>query len=156
MDRPAVREDNGAAQRLGPAEADGNVTAEGPPYPPEDGPQGAGRLQKRGLRTALNEAAAAHPTKRIQLWFQDEARVGQKGRLAHRWWTRGQRPPGVCDRRFEWTYIFGAVNPADDEGFALVMPAKVKVVVAWFRLLNSVYRCFVLRAGWRCHARDSR
>ena len=34
------------------------------------------------------------------LWFMDEARFGQKGRTTHRWWDRGQRPPGVCDKRF--------------------------------------------------------
>jgi len=42
--------------------------------------------------------------------------------LCHRWWLRGQRPPGLCDHRFDWTYIFGAVQPATGEGFALILP----------------------------------
>ncbi|CAO3459793.1 hypothetical protein [Azospirillum largimobile] len=29
------------------------------------------------------------------MFFQDEARFGQKGRLCHRWWLKGQRPAGV-------------------------------------------------------------
>ena len=58
----------------------------------------------------------------VELWFQDEARIGQKGRLCHRWWTRGKRPPGLCDQRFEWTYIYGAVAPATGQSFALVLP----------------------------------
>ena len=33
-------------------------------------------------------------SKRIRLFFQDEARIGQKGRVCHAWWKRGQRPPG--------------------------------------------------------------
>jgi hypothetical protein len=70
----------------------------------------------------VKAAQKAHPTKRISLWFQDEARVGQKGRLCHRWWLRGQRPPGLCDQRFDWTYIFAAVQPATGDGFALVLP----------------------------------
>ena len=31
----------------------------------------------------------------------DEARVGQKGRTGFRWWIKGERPRGVCDRGFE-------------------------------------------------------
>ncbi len=56
------------------------------------------------------------------MFFQDEARIGQKGRVCHVWWTRGQRPPGLCDRRFTFAYIFAAVEPGTDNGFALVMP----------------------------------
>ncbi len=52
----------------------------------------------------------------------DEARVGQKGRTGHRWWLRGERPRGLCDRRFESTYIFGAVRPATGDGIALILP----------------------------------
>ena len=38
------------------------------------------------------------------------------------WWKRGQRPPGLCDRRFTFAYIFAAVEPGTDNAFALVMP----------------------------------
>jgi hypothetical protein len=56
------------------------------------------------------------------LFFQDEARIGQKGRLCHRWWRKGQRPPGLCDQRFDWSYIFAAAEPATGDAFALVLP----------------------------------
>lgn len=52
----------------------------------------------------------------------DEMRVGQKGRLCHRWWTRGERPPGVQDQRHEWAYLFGAARPGGEAAFALVLP----------------------------------
>ena len=68
------------------------------------------------------EATALYPGRRIQIWFQDEARVGQKGRVARRWWTRGERPLGLCDRRFTSVHIFAAVCPATGADFALVMP----------------------------------
>jgi len=70
----------------------------------------------------MNEARAAHPAKRITLYFQDEMRVGQKGRLCHRWWCRGERPPGRQDQRYDWTYVFGAVRPDGEAAFALVLP----------------------------------
>ena len=48
--------------------------------------------------------------------------MGQKGRICHRWWLKGQRPPGLCNRRFEWAYLFAAVRPATSESSALVLP----------------------------------
>ena len=64
----------------------------------------------------------AQPGKRLTLWCQDEARVGQKGRVCHRWFTRGQRPPGLCDQRYTWAHLFAAVRPSTGQGFALVLP----------------------------------
>ena len=53
---------------------------------------------------------------------QATARVGQKGRLCHRWWSQGRRPPGRRDRRFERAYLFAAVEPATGKEVALVLP----------------------------------
>jgi transposase len=63
-----------------------------------------------------------HKGKRLRLFFQDEARIGQKGRVCHIWWKRGERPPGLCDRRFTFAYIFAAVEPGTHNAFAMVMP----------------------------------
>ncbi len=49
-------------------------------------------------------------------------RIEQKGRVCHFWWTPGERPPGLCDRRFTFSTIFAAVGPGTDYAFALVMP----------------------------------
>ncbi len=70
----------------------------------------------------MRATAEAHPDKQVALWFMDEARVGQKGRTCHRWWVKGQRPPGLADRRFASASIFAAVRPATGEDFALVLP----------------------------------
>ena len=85
----------------------------------------------------------------------DEARVGQKGRLCHRWWTRGRRPPGRCDRRFEWAYIFTAVEPATGADVALVLPQATATTMNLFLaefaagLPEDVHAVMVLdRAGW--------
>ena len=99
--------------------------------------------------------AEAHPGKRIALWFMDEARVGQKGRLCHRWWSRGRRPPGRCDGRFGWVYIFAAVEPATGADVALVLPeattATMNLFLAEFAagLPGEVHAVMVLDgAGW--------
>jgi transposase len=58
----------------------------------------------------------------IEIWFQDEARVGQKGTLTRLWARRGSRPRAVRDTRYQWAYIFGAACPARGVAAGLVMP----------------------------------
>ena len=60
--------------------------------------------------------------KPIELWWQDEARVGQQGTLTRIWAERGSRPRAPRDQRYDWAYLFGAVCPARDTGTALVLP----------------------------------
>lgn len=59
---------------------------------------------------------------RVEIWFQDEARVGQQGTLTRIWARRGSRPRKLRDRRFKSAYLFGAVCPARGVGAALVLP----------------------------------
>ena len=85
----------------------------------------------------------------------DEARVGQKGRLCRRWWLRGHRAPGRRDSRFEWAYLFAAVEPATGADVALVLPEATTVTMSLFlaefaaSLPEDVHAVLVLdRAGW--------
>ena len=45
----------------------------------------------------------------IEIWFQDEARVGQKGTHAYVWAPIGSRPLMVRDNRHDSAYLFGAI-----------------------------------------------
>lgn len=58
------------------------------------------------------------PGETVQLWFQDEARVGQKGRNARVWYEKGLRPLAPTDKRFKSVYIHGAVRAGTDDAFA--------------------------------------
>ena len=85
----------------------------------------------------------------------DEARVGQKGRLCHRWWLRGRRPPGRRDKRFEWAYLFAAIEPGTGADVALVLPEATTTTMSLFlaefaaSLPADVHAVLVLdRAGW--------
>jgi hypothetical protein len=60
--------------------------------------------------------------KKIEIWFQDEARVGQQGTLSYLWAPRGSRPAAVRDNRHDSAYIFGAICPSRAVGAAIVMP----------------------------------
>jgi transposase len=71
------------------------------------------------LKEALLGSTAATP---VEIWFQDEARVGQKGSLSYVWGPVGSRPPMVRDNRHDSAYIFGAICPARSIGAAIITP----------------------------------
>jgi hypothetical protein len=60
---------------------------------------------------------------RIEVWFADEARIGQKNKITRRWAKRGTRPSAPSDQRTASTYIFGAICPKDGKGAGLVLPS---------------------------------
>ena len=47
----------------------------------------------------------------IDVWFQDEARAGQKGMLSRVWARKGSRPRIVRDHRYGYAYLFAAACP---------------------------------------------
>ena len=65
---------------------------------------------------------AAHPDQQVQVWVQDEARVGQQGTLTRVWAERGSRPCAVKQTEYEWAYVFAAVNPLTGASSALIAP----------------------------------
>ena len=71
------------------------------------------------MDAALPERARGKP---VEVWFQDEARVGQQGTLTRLWARRGTRPRAPRDRRYAWAYLFGAVCPERAAGVGLVLP----------------------------------
>ena len=104
------------------------------------------------MRTALPAHAAGKP---LEVWFQDEAWVGRQGRLTRLWAKRGTRPRAPRDRRYAWTYLFGAICPARAVGVGLVLPFADKA--AMNRHLDEIGRSIcpeahgalgLDRAGW--------
>ena len=67
---------------------------------------------------ATNEADG----KPLEIWFADEARIGQKNKITRRWARRGTRPSAPRDLRTASTYIFGAICPAEGKAAGLVLP----------------------------------
>jgi DDE superfamily endonuclease len=59
----------------------------------------------------------------VEVWFQDEMRVGQKNKLTYRWARKGSRPRATHDQRTQSTWLFGAVCPERGTGAAVVLPA---------------------------------
>ena len=58
----------------------------------------------------------------VEVWFGDEARVGQKNKVTRRWARRGTRPAAPHDQRTASAYIFGAICPREGKAAGLVLP----------------------------------
>src|SRR5215213_5107602 len=64
----------------------------------------------------------AHPEEEVQVWFEDEARLGQKGTLTRVWARKGSRPRAVRQIQYTSLYVLTAVCVTTGAASALVMP----------------------------------
>ena len=121
-DRATVWRASGRAERGYAAASFGLSPSFRPATPSRSRHGGPGGAQKN----FADLVAAAIPEhahgKQIELWWQDEARIGQQGTLTRLWAERGSRPSAPRDCRYDWAYIFGAVCPARGVGASLVLP----------------------------------
>ena len=65
----------------------------------------------------------------IDVWFQDEARIGQQNTTTRLWAKTGSRPRAVRQQQFEYAHLFGAVCPATGATEALIVPFLSKDVM---------------------------
>jgi hypothetical protein len=112
------------------------------------------------VTAALPPEAGGKP---IEVWFADEARVGQQGTLTRVWAKRGSRPRALRDRRYQWAYLFGAVCPERRTGAAIIMPeVNIEAMNEHLAAISrrvSVGAIAVLvldRAGWHSSPRLKR
>jgi hypothetical protein len=91
----------------------------------------------------------------IEVWFQDEARIGQKNGIVRQWARRGSRPRQPADQRYQSAYLFGAICPARGVGAGLAMPyADTNAMQTHLdeisrKVAKGAHAALVLdRAGW--------
>jgi transposase len=70
----------------------------------------------------LEKLEEAHPEAEVELWAEDEARLGLKPVTRRVWAPVGQRPVAEAKRAYEWTYLYGFVRPESGEVFWLILP----------------------------------
>jgi transposase len=70
----------------------------------------------------LEELKRAYPGAEVQLWAEDEARLGLMPVMRRVWAPAGKRPIARFKRGYEWTYLYGFVRPESGEVFWLILP----------------------------------
>jgi len=64
----------------------------------------------------------AYPEALVELWAEDEMRLGLKPVMRRVWAPKGQRPTAKIKRRYEWLYVYGFVRPSTGEVHWLILP----------------------------------
>jgi hypothetical protein len=74
------------------------------------------------LRERLRRLRRANPGKRVEVWAQDEARLGLKPVSRRVWAVRGSRPRSCGRTRYSWLYVYGFARPGTGATFAALLP----------------------------------
>lgn len=67
-----------------------------------------------------------------RVWALDEGRFGLKVWFRRRWYPLGERPPWVVADRYEWRWLYAAVEPSSGQSFFLLLPRVDTACLQWF------------------------
>ena len=120
------------------------------------------RLSPSNLFPKLIEEAennAFEQEKPLRVLFQDEARFGRISDPRRCWCSAGKRPIVKSQVVREYTYLYGALSPADGHCDFLILPSMTKVCMAIFlEELSKRYPddyLLVICDGAACHQMES-
>jgi transposase len=89
-------------------------------------PKAAGEEAQRRWVQRLSDRVAGlrrdNPGKRVEVWVQDEARLGLKPVVRRVWALKGQRPRSNGRQRFGAVYVYGFAEPLTGRNRCLVLP----------------------------------
>jgi len=74
------------------------------------------------LPEEMEKLQQAYPEAQIELWSQDEHRIGLKPILRRVWARKGTRVRAVVRQRYQWMYVYGFVEPGSGRTSWLLMP----------------------------------
>jgi hypothetical protein len=77
-----------------------------------------------------------HPDASIELWAQDEARIGLVPIVRRVWARKGKRPIAQQRRSYEWLYVYGFVRPSTGQVEWLLLPT---VDLELFQLALAIF-----------------
>jgi len=65
---------------------------------------------------------AERPDRPVELWAEDECRLGLKPAARRVWCLRGVRPACSGRHRFEWLYVYGFARPSTGQTVSVILP----------------------------------
>lgn len=97
------------------------------------------------------------PDRVVEVWAEDEGRLGLKPITRYMWWCQGIRPVVRQCRRYQWLHVFGFVHPATGRSEYLLLPfvntAAMQIALNEFAKYanpegKKIIVLLVDRAGW--------
>jgi transposase len=77
---------------------------------------------EKNLRERLRRLRNRNPEKVVEVWAQDEARLGLKPIARRVWALKGQRPRSCGRTRYQWVYLYGFVRPRTGNTLGVLLP----------------------------------
>jgi transposase len=77
---------------------------------------------KKKLVRRLRQVRAEEPQRPVELWCEDECRIGLVPIVRRVWAPKGKRPVACHHMKREWLYVYGFVRPGTVETFWLLLP----------------------------------
>lgn len=102
-----------------------------------------------------------HPDAVIEVWAEDEHRVGLLPIGRRVWAPQGRRPLTAVHRRYQWEYVYGFIHPATGQSSFTVLPTvsarAMSVALTLFAQdagIDATHRAALVldRAGWHTAA----
>lgn len=89
------------------------------------------------------------------VWAFDEGRFGLKVWFRRRWCPRGERPPWIYSEKYEWLWVYVAVEPSTGRSVTLYLPhvdpACLQAFLATFRAATGDDRIGLVLDGSGSH-----
>ena len=77
----------------------------------------------------MRRIGAAHPESSVEVWCQDEARLGLIPILRRVWAPVGERPVAIVRRKYDWVYVYGFLHPGSGRVIWFLLPRMDTVVM---------------------------
>jgi hypothetical protein len=80
------------------------------------------RSLEKKLAVEVKELQASYPEAEIQLWCEDEHRLGLKPILRRIYVPEGETPIANVNWRFKWLWLYAFVHPQSGESYYWILP----------------------------------
>lgn len=68
--------------------------------------------------------------KKVEIWAQDEARLGLQPVIRRTWSPKGKRLIAAQVRKYQWIYTYAFVHPLTGKSFWLILPTANTVIMS--------------------------
>jgi DDE superfamily endonuclease len=102
---------------------------------------------EKKLHLEVQFLRAKHPNAEIEVWSEDEHRLGLQPILRRVWTSIGSQPIALVKQQYQWLWLYGFVHPESGENYWWLLP---KVNTQLFnRVLADFAQEFQLNANKR-------